>query len=116
MFPAETAGTIAYRAGAFRNTATVPAGTGGTAAKNPLMILVNAVPDNLISAPSNNGGILAVVVCALAVDRLMMPGGFTAVSFLFNDDKRYFHFFPGQPGMSAEYLLSFNMRVEYAAV
>ena len=51
-----------------------------------------------------------------ASDRLMMPGGFTAVSFLFNDDKRNFHFFPGQPGMSAEYLLSFNMRVEYASV
>lgn len=64
---ASTAGVLAYNAGAFRNAALDIAGTEGTNARNPLMIVVNAVPDNLISALGDNGGILAVVVCALAV-------------------------------------------------
>ena len=64
---ASAAGVLAYNAGAFRNAALDIAGTEGTNARNPLMIVVNAVPDNLISALGDNGGILAVVVCALAV-------------------------------------------------
>lgn len=64
---ASTAGVLAYNAGAFRNAALDIAGTEGTNARNPLMIVVNAVPDNLIDALGDNGGILAVVVCALAV-------------------------------------------------
>lgn len=38
----------------------------GSTGSNPLMILINAVPNNLTSALSNNGGVLAIVVVALA--------------------------------------------------
>ena len=60
-------GMIGYRAGWFNNTALdLSAGSGSTGA-NPLMILINAVPNNLASAFSNNGGVLAIVVTAVAV-------------------------------------------------
>ncbi|MDO4852101.1 MAG: dicarboxylate/amino acid:cation symporter [Clostridia bacterium] len=60
-------GTIAFRAGAFRNTALDMTGSTGNTGSNPLMIIVNAVPNNLVSALSNNGGVLAIVVTAVAV-------------------------------------------------
>lgn len=60
-------GMIGYRAGWFNNTALdLSAGSGSTGA-NPLMILINAVPNNLAAAFSNNGGVLAIVVTAVAV-------------------------------------------------
>lgn len=64
---ASVVGTIAYKAGVFHNTALDMAGTTGSTAANPLMILVNAVPNNLVSALSNNGGVLAIVVCAVGI-------------------------------------------------
>ena len=64
---ASNVGFLAYNAGFFHNTTLDISGTGGATAKNPLMVILNAVPDNLISAFGNNGGILAVAVCAVAV-------------------------------------------------
>lgn len=72
---ATAVGILAYNAGAFRNAAVDLAGTQGTGATNPLMIVVNAVPDNLISALGNNTGILAVVVCALSVGLAVNSAG-----------------------------------------
>ncbi len=60
-------GMIAYKAGAFNNTALDLEGSQGNTGANPLMILINAVPNNLVSALSNNGGVLAIVVSAVAV-------------------------------------------------
>ena len=64
---AAVVGTIAFHAGAFRNTALDMTGSTGNTGSNPLMIIVNAVPNNLVSALSNNGGVLAIVVTAVAV-------------------------------------------------
>ena len=41
--------------------------TTGSTSANPLMILVNAMPSNAISAFSNNGGVLAIVILAVMV-------------------------------------------------
>ncbi len=64
---AAVVGILAYNAGLFRNTALDMAGSTGKTGSNPLMIILNAVPNNLVSALSNNGGVLAIVVLALAV-------------------------------------------------
>lgn len=61
-------GFTAYKLGAFSNAelAGVNASTGSTGS-NPLMIILNAAPSNLFQAFSNNGGVLAIVVIAVAV-------------------------------------------------
>lgn len=65
---AACAGTAAYSAGLFQNTASGLSAAEGTASSsNPLMIIINAIPNNITSAFSNNGGVLAIVVCAIAV-------------------------------------------------
>ena len=64
---AAVVGVLAFNAGLFRNTALDMAGSTGKTGSNPLMIILNAVPNNLVSALSNNGGVLAIVVLALAV-------------------------------------------------
>lgn len=60
-------GTVVYKLGLFgmANMEGLTASTGNTGS-NPLMILVNAVPSNLATAFSNNGGVLAIVVVAVA--------------------------------------------------
>ncbi len=65
---ASVAGFTAYRAGLFNNTSlsNLDASTGSTGS-NPLMILINAVPNNLTAALTNNGGILAIVISAVAI-------------------------------------------------
>ena len=60
-------GTVAFNLGAFRNTALDMTGSAGSTGSNPLLIILNAVPNNLVSALSNNGGVLAIVVTAVAV-------------------------------------------------
>ncbi len=60
-------GMVAFNLGAFRNTALDMAGSVGNTGSNPLLIILNAVPNNLVSALSNNGGVLAIVVTAVAV-------------------------------------------------
>ncbi|MBR3270404.1 MAG: dicarboxylate/amino acid:cation symporter [Clostridia bacterium] len=60
-------GMVAFNLGAFRNTALDMAGSAGNTGSNPLLIILNAVPNNLVSALSNNGGVLAIVVTAVAV-------------------------------------------------
>ena len=60
-------GIIAYNLGAFTNTALDLAGQTGSTGSNPLMVLMNAVPNNLVSAFGNNGGVLAIVFSAVAV-------------------------------------------------
>ena len=64
---AAVVGTVAFNAGLFRGTALDMAGSAGNTGSNPLMIILNAVPNNLVSALSNNGGVLAIVVTAVAV-------------------------------------------------
>ncbi len=65
---ASVAGFTAYRAGIFNNASLtdLDASTGSTGS-NPLMILINAVPNNLTAALTNNGGILAIVISAVAI-------------------------------------------------
>lgn len=65
---ASVVGYIAYSAGIFNNASltNLDVSTGSTGS-NPLMILINAVPNNLTSALTNNGGILAIVVSAVAI-------------------------------------------------
>lgn len=61
-------GFTAYKLGAFSNTQLGEVGTStGSTGSNPLMIILNAIPSNLASAFSNNGGVLAIVVIAVAV-------------------------------------------------
>ncbi len=65
---AAVVGMAAYNAHLFANTATgLSAAEGSTSSTNPLMIIVNAIPSNIADAFTNNGGVLAIVVCALAV-------------------------------------------------
>ncbi len=64
---ASVVGMTAYSAGAFRNTGLDLAASEGTVGANPLMIVVNAVPNNFVSALSNNSGVLAIVITAVAV-------------------------------------------------
>jgi Na+/H+-dicarboxylate symporter len=64
---AAVCGMIAYNAGLFQITDLTLEGTSGESATNPLLIVLNAVPNNFASALSNNSGVLAIVVCAVAV-------------------------------------------------
>ena len=64
---ASVVGMAGYKAGWFRNTRLDLVAESGKTGSNPLMILLNAVPNNLIGALSNNGGVLAIVVTAVAV-------------------------------------------------
>lgn len=60
-------GTVAYNLGVFRSAALDMTVSEGTTGSNPLMIILNAVPNNFVSALSNNGGVLAIVVTAVVV-------------------------------------------------
>ena len=64
---ASVAGMIAYKAGAFTNTALDLSGSEGSTGANPLMILINAVPNNFMGALTNNGGVLAIVFLAVGL-------------------------------------------------
>lgn len=64
-------GTVAYNMGVFDVVnADLNISTGSTGS-NPLKIIMNIVPSNLISAFSNNGGVLAIVFVAVAVGLAM---------------------------------------------
>lgn len=60
-------GIFTYQAGLFLPTEINLAIAEGTTGKNPLLILINAVPNNLSSVFSNNGAVLAVVFCAVII-------------------------------------------------
>ena len=60
-------GMIAYNAGLFNNTALELSAQEGSTGTNPLMIMINAIPNNFISSLSNNSGVLAVVFTAVSV-------------------------------------------------
>lgn len=64
---AAACGMIAYNAGLFQAVETNLEAATGKSGSNPLLFIVNAVPNNFVSALSNNGGVLAIVVCAVAV-------------------------------------------------
>ncbi len=64
---ASVCGMIAYNGGLFHMEATGLEAASGESATNPLLIVLNAVPSNFISALSNNSGVLAIVICAVAV-------------------------------------------------
>ena len=60
-------GTIVYKLGFFNaNLEGLTSSTGATGS-NPLMILINAIPNNLANAFANNSGVLAIVVLAVAI-------------------------------------------------
>lgn len=60
-------GFIVYHAGAFNvDISTGLSGAAGKAGSNPLIVLVQMIPNNIASAFSNNGGVLAVVFLAVA--------------------------------------------------
>ena len=61
---ASVCGMLSYNAGLFKSVETGLEAATGKSASNPLLILINAVPNNFVSALSNNGGVLAIVVCA----------------------------------------------------
>lgn len=68
-------GMIVYKTGAFNAVmAEGITGTAGATGSNPLLIILNAIPSNLMSAFSNNNGVLAIVVvavaCGLAINAL----------------------------------------------
>lgn len=60
-------GMLAYNAGLFNNQALDLQQSTGTTAKNALLVLVEAVPNNLVSIFGNNGAVLAVVVSAAMI-------------------------------------------------
>ena len=64
---AAVCGMLAYNGGLFKMEETGLAAASGQSGSNPLLIILNAVPSNFVSALSNNGGVLAIVVCAVAV-------------------------------------------------
>ena len=64
---ASICGMLAYNAGLFKTGELAIEGTTGSSSSNPLLIILNAVPSNFVSALSNNSGVLAIVVCAVAV-------------------------------------------------
>ncbi len=64
---ASICGMLAYNGGLFKMEDTGLAAASGQSASNPLLIILNAVPSNFVSALSNNSGVLAIVVCAVAV-------------------------------------------------
>ncbi len=60
-------GFTAYSAGWFSNPLSDLNASTGSTGSNPLMILINAIPSNIVSAFTNNSGVLAIVVAAVAV-------------------------------------------------
>lgn len=64
---AAISGMIAYNFRLFQIDNLNLEATTGSSSTNPLLVILNAVPNNFASALSNNGGVLAIVVCAVAV-------------------------------------------------
>lgn len=64
---AAVCGMLAYNAGVFKAVETNIEAATGQSGSNPLLFIINAVPNNYVAALSNNGGVLAIVVCAVAV-------------------------------------------------
>ena len=60
-------GFSAYSAGAFSNPLSDLTASTGATGSNPLMIIINAVPSNIVSAFTNNSGVLAIVIAAVGV-------------------------------------------------
>ena len=79
---AAVAGTITYKLGFFN---TVNAGDlsiqAGSTGSNPLKIVLDTVPKNLISAFSNNGGVLSIVFIAVCVGLSMNNLGHKVKTF-----------------------------------
>ena len=64
---ASVVGMMAYYNGMFTQISTNLEKGNGTTGANPLMIVVNAMPNNMALAFTNNGGVLAIVITAVAV-------------------------------------------------
>ena len=64
---AAVCGMLAYNTGVFKAVETNIEAATGQSGSNPLLFIINAVPNNYVAALSNNGGVLAIVVCAVAV-------------------------------------------------
>lgn len=65
-------GSFVYRTGAFNaveaTNVTIQQGITGT---NPLIIIISIIPNNLVSAFTNNGGVLVIVFLAVSIDLAM---------------------------------------------
>ena len=60
-------GMACYRMGMFKTDLAGLSASTGTSGSNPLLIILNAVPSNITSAFTNNGGVLAIVFVAVCV-------------------------------------------------
>lgn len=67
LLVAGAVGVLCYNMGLFHTDLEGLAASTGTTGSNPLMIIINAVPSNIASAFSNNGGVLAIVFVAVCV-------------------------------------------------
>ena len=60
-------GMASYRMGMLKTELAGLSASTGTSGSNPLLIILNAVPSNITSAFTNNGGVLALVFVAVCV-------------------------------------------------
>lgn len=78
---AAVVGTIAYNMGVFDIVNADLSISTGSIGSNPLKIILGIVPNNLVSAFSNNGGVLAIVFLAVSVGLAMNQLGEKTVIF-----------------------------------
>ena len=64
-------GSVAYNMGVFNAVNSDISISTGSTGSNPLSIILGIIPNNLISAFSNNGGVLAIVFLAVAIGLAM---------------------------------------------
>ncbi len=77
-------GHLAYSAGFFALAETGIEGTAGTTGSNPLGVVLNAVPSNIMSTFSSNSAVLAIVFIAVSLGLCMNHLGEERVSTLKN--------------------------------
>ena len=74
-------GTIAYNLGVFNAVNADLSISAGSTGSNPLSIVMGIIPNNLVSAFSNNGGVLAIVFLAVSIGLAMNQLGDKTATF-----------------------------------
>lgn len=64
---ASIVGMIAYKANLFSVAINKVSGAGGATSSNPLLIIIKAIPQNIIAGLSNNGNVLVAVFLGISV-------------------------------------------------
>ena len=64
---ASVVGMIAYKANLFSVAINKVSGAGGATSSNPLLIIIKAIPQNIIAGLSNNGNVLVAVFLGISV-------------------------------------------------